>query len=469
MADGWAEVNKKHMPRIPIVTAQTGPGILNLPPIERQTGFDELTNIGKRISDIDAKIRAQQDDLDLYRTMTETETELAQKRQDFEKDTDYETQAERFGKLANEVKYRKLDTLRSPTVAAVYQARAERLIAEARIHVQTEANKRLIAQQGADTLTLGEQAARRWIETPPDQREAIKQEWFTLVDRSLAFGPEQKNKKKAIWDEWTALEAIRVNPTEALAALSKGAFPELDPKQRETLMRSAEIAETRQQREIEHQAKLQRDEENNQLYDKLREGTLQWKEVRASTVLSREDREFFWKALKGDNQQTDPTTAVRIQTLLDTPKGGNRELQVKNATIARDLAQTAYIKTHTLEKSDAMRMIQAADHILQGGEPEADEWFKTADAFLKDKFGWQGGIVGRFLNPEGGAQYWALHSQLLQERETNPLLRGKALYDRAKELAGPAAVNYFSGQAVNPSGAGEHKVLRFDKQGNLLK
>lgn len=456
------------MPTIPIITAQQGPGVLQLPPIRRQTGFEEVSQFGQQLLDIDAKIRAQQDDIDLYRTLTETVAELSQRRIDLSADTDYETQPERFAKIANEIKYKKLDGIRSPAVAAVAQARIERMIAEANIHVQVDANKRLVAQQGADTLALGEQAARRWIEAAPEKRDAIKQEWFTLVGRSLAFAPEQKNKKKAQWDEWTALESIRVNPTETLAALEKGAFPELDPKQRETLMKSAEIAEARQQRLIEHEQKLQREDQNNQLYDKLRLNTLQWSEVRAATVLSREDRDFFWKALKGENQPTDPTTAVRIQALLDTPKG-NREQQVKNATAAKQLAQDAYIKTRTLEKSDALRMIQAADQILQGGEPESDEWFKTADAFLKDKFGWQGGIVGRFLNPEGGARYWALHSQLLHERETNPLLGGKALYDRAKELASPEAVNYFSGQAVAPGGKGEQKILRFDKQGNLLK
>lgn len=456
------------MPRIPIITAQTGPGVLQLPAIQRQGGWEEVGRFGAQLADIQAKLRDQQDDLDLYRTLTDTEAELGQWRLSMTADTDYETQGERFTKAANEIKYRKLETLRSPSVAAVYQARAERMIAKGQIHVQTDAMKGQLKVQGADILTSGEQAARLWIAADPDKREGIKQDWFTLVDRSLAFTPEQKNKKKAQWDEWTAIEAIRVNPTAALTALSKGEFPELDPNQRETLMRSAEIAEARQQREVEHQQRLQREDQNNQLYDKLRDNALQWSEVKAAKFLSREDREFFWKALKGDNQPTDPTTVVRIQELLDTPKG-NRALQVKNAAAAKALAQEAYIKKHTLEKSDAMRMIQAADHILQGGEPEADEWFKTADAFLKDKFGWQGGIVGRFLNPEGGARYYALHSQLLQERETNPLLRGKALYERAKELAGPEAINYYSGQAVAPGGSGGQKVLRFDKQGNLLK
>jgi len=456
------------MPRIPIVTAQQGPGVLQLPAVQRQTGFEEVVQLGERMATIQGHIQRQQDDLDLFRTLTDTEIEIKQRQMDVSADTDYATQAERFQKSAKEVMFRKLGTLRSPSVAAVYQSRAERMIAEAGIHVEVDASKRQIAQQGAETLTLGEQAATRWIEATPEQRDGIKQEWFDLVDRSLAFTPEQKNKKKAQWDEWTALESIRVNPTEALAALSKGAFPELDPKQRETMMRSAEIAEARQERQIEHESRLQREEQNNALYDKLRNNTLQWSEVRAAGFLSREDREFFWQALKGGDQATDPTTAVRIQTLLDTPKG-NREQQVKNATAAKQLAQTAYIKTHTLEKSDAMRMIQAADHVIAGGEPESDEWFKTADAYLKDKFGWQGGIVGRFLNPEGGARYWALHSQLLQEREQNPLLRGKALYDRAIELGGPEAVNYYSGQATAPTGKGEQKILRFDKQGNLVK
>lgn len=238
------------MPRIPIVTAQTGPGVLQLPAVQRQPGWEEVSEFGARLADIQGRLQAQQDDLDLYRTLTETEAELGQQRLSMAADTDYETQADRFTKTANEIKYRKLGTLRNPSVAAVYQARAERMIAEAGIHIQTDATKRIIEQQQVEFIDLSEQTAQRFAESDaPERRDEIRQTWNDLLNRNQALTPKQREQHQQAISE-KAMKYLRLTNRPRLREWQmQGVFKDVDPvKQAEILKHAAEDDEAERRR-----------------------------------------------------------------------------------------------------------------------------------------------------------------------------------------------------------------------------
>jgi len=392
---------------------------------------------------IQGRIQRQQDELDLFRTLTDTETELKQRQMDVSADTDYATQSQRFQKSAKEVMFRKLGTLRSPSVAAVYQSRAERMIAEAGIHVEIDANKRQIAQQGAETLTLGEQAATRWIEASPEQRDNIKQEWFDLVDRSLAFGPEQKNKKKAQWDEWTALESIRVSPTAALAALSMGAFPELDPKQRETMMRSAEIAEARQERLTLSEVKAEQEKVRQGFVEKWANDTLTTPEILSSNLPATGEgsKEHYLKLMAAKEKEPFVEDRRLKATLLQRVR--------TNKIVSNEQLEQAYIdsakKGHGIDWQSMMDLrkelteMQTPDGRILGRRKQ--EMFDGVKASV-DK-----SIIGLKSDPEGALlflqyQEWA-DAQLAAYRQ-----QGKNPHDlldpsNPQYLARPSAIAPF--------------------------
>jgi len=236
------------MPRIPIVTAQQGPGVLQLPAVQRQTGFEEVVQLGERMATIQGHIQRQQDDLDLFRTLTDTEIEIKQRQMDVSADTDYATQAERFQKSAKEVMFRKLGTLRSPSVAAVYQSRAERMIAEAGIHVETNAAKQQLEGQRAGWIVAGEQVAALWADAAtPEKQEIISSEYFDGIKRNGAFDDKDRVKATSQFYE-SAMEYLRLTNRPRMRGLeSQGAFQSIDPLKRAEILQKARQDDARDQ------------------------------------------------------------------------------------------------------------------------------------------------------------------------------------------------------------------------------
>ena len=236
------------MPRIPIITAQQGPGVLQLPAVQRQNGFEAVSRLGEQMATIQGRIQNQQDELDLFRTLTDTETELKQRQMDVSVDTDYATQAERFQKSAKEVMFRKLGTLRSPSVAAVYQSRAERMIAEAGIHVETNAAKQRLEGQKADWITVGAQASALWADAAtPEKQEMIRSEYFDGISRNGAFDDKDRTKAGAQFYE-SAMEYLRLTNRPRMRGMdSQGAFQSIDPLKRAEILQKARQDDARDQ------------------------------------------------------------------------------------------------------------------------------------------------------------------------------------------------------------------------------
>ena len=63
------------MPRIPVITAERGPGVLQLPPVPQPariySGFEEIREFGETLGTIADRVKKQQDDLDYIDRLTE--------------------------------------------------------------------------------------------------------------------------------------------------------------------------------------------------------------------------------------------------------------------------------------------------------------------------------------------------------------------------------------------------------------
>lgn len=288
------------MPRIPIVTAQSGPGVLSLPAVQRQQGWEEIGELGYRMAGIQAQLQAQQDDLDLFRSLTHTESELQQWKLSLTADTDYETQGERFTQAANEIKHRKMETLR-PHVAAVYQSRAERMIAEIGIHVQTDATKRIVERQHMETVDLGEASAARWARADTDQqRNEITQEYTDLVNRST-FTPKEKHRLIEQFDG-QAKQQLSVLVKERIENNAEGEHQVLLSGRYDSLLDKHQVVELRniakrQIRENEEEARRVKAEQQEQaemtLFDAYRAGTLTSSGIAKSALPPH--KQLFWE------------------------------------------------------------------------------------------------------------------------------------------------------------------------------
>lgn len=240
------------MPRIPILTADRAPSAVQYPgvpsPAPIATGGEQLTEAGQRMMAIQDRIQNQQDELDLFRTLTDTKAELQQTQLDLSAEPDYSLHTERFQKLAKEVMFRKLGTLKRPAVAAVYQSRAERMIAEAGIDVQVNASKQQLEGQKANWIKAGEQAAALWADVAdPEKQETIRKEYFDGIKRNGAFDDKDRTAAGARFYE-SAMEYLRLTNRSRMRELDRqGVFQSLDPLKRAEILQKAKQDDARDQ------------------------------------------------------------------------------------------------------------------------------------------------------------------------------------------------------------------------------
>lgn len=242
------------MPTIPILTAGAAPGRVQFPratqfavPIEH--GGEEITQAGLRFLEISQQLRRQQDDLDLFRALTETEAALGQHRMALTVDPNYAEHDERFLELASKTVQDRLKTL-NPTVAAVYAPRAERMIAEGAITIQTGAMKRQAEQQQIEFTDLSEQVAQQFATAEnPEARDGIRNRFSTLLDRNQVATPTQRAGHLAALDE-KAMKYLRLTNRPRLREWQReGVFRAVDPvKQAEILRQAAEDDEAEHRR-----------------------------------------------------------------------------------------------------------------------------------------------------------------------------------------------------------------------------
>lgn len=454
------------MPKIPILTAEhQGPRGIDLPGIPAPpkiiTGFEQLGQLGETIGTIGDRLQKQEDDLKLLKASSaydfqygEATLKLSENPRYYEHET---IATKNVRDISDSV--RKQFNL-SGAVDAAFVAHVQGRMAKDILGVKIEARQMQGQQISADLMDLKQMYSTLAAEavTPEGRDDAIRN--FTeAVKRAEQRGFLHADQSKKILLDFTQDRLAknmdylrRVSPWRMWALEDEGAFANVDPIRHDQILRAAEADKIRVEHAKDRELAKLRSEENITLYRKLRDDSLTPEDMLASPHLDRQDMEFFWGALKKQEvtPETNPATAIMIEDLLDKSVK-NRGEAIDNATAAKALIKNAYVDEGSLLKTDALSMYKRANDKIAGANPETDRWFHLSKEFLKDKFGWQGGVVGRFLKPEGAQKYWELVSQLMAEQEANPTqMDGKAIYDRAVQLAGPAAVNFWSGEAGQP-------------------
>ncbi len=413
--------------------------------------FQALTQFGGTLAQIAQNLQDTEDDLALTRMRGELNLGSANLAEQVKTEPP-EMQGEMFRTgmidLANKIK---ATSDRIP-VQNAFQSVVNLSLPRDLIKVNAESLKqrrdRNIANLNEMTIQTAKAAALSFEE--PAVRDILINDLFEVMDRMVDRGElsfvergvrREALEEQVLFDEMQLLR--RTNPTLLKARADAGFYDRLP---RVEMLKILEMSQADQDQKLRQTRALRveaRFQENRQFFKKLENDTLTMDEVVDSESLTREDRSFYKKALSLTAPiETDPATAVRIENLLDPPTLDRQE-QVRSAEQAKALAETSFVDDKKLNKTDALNMIRRANSIIRGDDPETDRWFKFSRKFLRDKFGYDTAAEA-FLHPEGAAMYWPIMNQLMRDQERNPeVLKGEAIFDRAKELAGPSVVGFF--------------------------
>jgi len=252
------------MPKIPIVTAQQGPGVLQLPPIQRQQGFEEVSQFGQQLFDIDAKIRAQQDDLDLMSATGALETGLDEIKQNLTENPDYQSHPLSFMTQSKELSKRiREQFITNPLVGRAFQVKEQLLLGKAFIDVRHTARTLQGNAQLAQLENEGERLSREAAESSTlEQRDEKIQLFESATDRMLQRGyfgkdgPLEAEKKKIAFRQKVLQKNMdyvgRTNRPIFWERYFKGDFSDVDPNTRMKIAESVRTGEEREERRAEH-------------------------------------------------------------------------------------------------------------------------------------------------------------------------------------------------------------------------
>lgn len=413
--------------------------------------FAELTRFGGQLAQIAENLQNTEDDLALTRMRGEFSLQSANLQESI-KTEDPAVQGEMFRtgmiELANTIKASSDRT----AVQTAFQQFVNLNLPRDLIAVNAESLKqrrdRNIANLNEMTIQTAKAAALSFEE--PAVRDILISDLFEVIDRMTDRGElsfVERGVRREALEEQVLLDEMqllrRTNPVLLKERADAGFY---DTVPRIEMLKILEASQRDQDQKLRQTRALRveaRFQENREFFKKLENDTLTLDEVLDSPSLTREDRTFYSKALSLTAPiETDPATAVRVENLLDPPTLDRQE-QVRSAEQAKALAETSFVDDKKLSRTDALNMIRRANSIIRGDDPETERWFKFSRKFLRDKFGYDTAAEA-FLHPEGAAMYWPIMNQLMREQELNPeVLRGEAIFDRAKELAGPSVVGFF--------------------------
>jgi len=467
------------MPKIPTITATGQAAVLTLRrPSERATGAAGFAQFGQAMEKLAVKFQVQRDELDFAKLVGEYGEGLAAINLDLEQNPDFRTHAQRFDKATQGLRQEMLDRAPSGVVVDAMTKHMDRTLGVARVNSQVrafelEGEKVLVDLD--DLATTQAKHAAQFISLPSGNK--MRQEAMAVfpeeVARAQAGGFLSATQADALVDKFNltvqrdGMEVLLLTNIPLLfEKLQAGEFDDVPLVERERFIEAAnkdlEIAAGKSRRADERQRVAAAREELDRLYVKLKSDDVDLSalEILKAEFITAREKDWLIEALTATTEgKTDPPKAVIIENLLDAPTNTEEE-HLANAQQAKELAQEAYING-TLAKNEGINMIQRANRALRGEETESDAWFKMARAFLKDKFGWQGGVVGRFLNPKGSEIYWKLLKQLRSEADSDPLMQGEKVFERAEELAKVHAVDYLSTLGDLPPPPGEDPQIGF--------
>lgn len=369
------------MPRIPIFTAERGPGVLQLPavpaPARIITGFEQFKELGETLTTIDARLQKQQQDLDYIDGTGILDAGWAELKMKLEENPNYAGHELAFLQGARELsaKVRKryaTDT----TVGKTLLAYEQKHLAKELINVRINSRKLLGQEQLGRVETELERLSREAAESKtPEERDQKMQLATDIIDRTQKrgfFGPDGplEAAKKKIAFQHAMLEKnmdyLRRTDRSHLRELDRqGAFTQVDPVKRLKILEAARADEDHEEARRTRVFNQAKEIVTNDAYAKANQGLLSESEL--------DD------AVKGNNPFISAQTAAHIKERNDNPITGAGSLQIR--TIMLDY----HLKRMTLQQArEALRDLadetgqknklldQAADELMTDERTERD-------------------------------------------------------------------------------------------------
>lgn len=245
------------MPRIPIITAQEGPGILNLPPVQRMPGFEQMTQAGERLNAIREQLQAQQDRLDLEDLSSRFDYALSDAKLNLRQNPDYAQHTTQFLQDAADIQAKMAAQPGSPIVQRAFAMHAQQRVLHELVNVKTDALK---LQHGDQLVRLDDKSieiANRIAIAPNEQAaEEYKKTFGDMLRGTPGLTPAEIGTR---WEKFlkhvdhsTALHQLQTDPEAfqvkigMLTTNDNGDvvyehFPHLTEEQRFTLSNNARV------------------------------------------------------------------------------------------------------------------------------------------------------------------------------------------------------------------------------------
>jgi len=331
------------MPRIPIVTAQQGPGVLQLPAVQRQNGFEEVSRLGERMTVIQAeaerrmtviqdKLRQHQEELALYDADTALVEKLQGVAHNLTADPNYEGHEATLRKEAETFVQETVKRMPSPAVAEVFRLRAARRIAETSLDVRVRSTKLIAEQQVVDSINIGERTAKLMARAEtPEKRKEIKANQMALWNRNPTLTPAVRDKLKDDWevDAKTQLKALvreRIEDNAAVThqTLLSGVYDDRLDKADVVELRNVAKRQMRENEEEAQRVKAEQQEQSEMtLFEQYRTGALTSSGIAASKLPPH--KQLFWEnALENKREKPFRESDLRVyagtlKTILQHP------------------------------------------------------------------------------------------------------------------------------------------------------
>lgn len=235
------------MPTIPIITAQHGPGILDLPAVRKQTGFEEVTQLGESLVTIDEKIQKARSDSLLVGVTSQFDAGLKDLTQQAHDNPDYANRVAQFIKDSGDLSSTIGKNIQgNRAVEAAFLLHQQRVLPGHIIDVKHDARKAEVSDIQSTALNqlniLSSTAAEG---TPVQASEAIATA-AELINRHQAhgiFNPLQaethriKFRNDALEKNMTFLALS--NPEELYKRNLEGQYKQVEPVKRLEIMEKA--------------------------------------------------------------------------------------------------------------------------------------------------------------------------------------------------------------------------------------
>lgn len=239
------------MPTIPILSAQQGPGVLNLPPIQRQPGWEQVTQLGADLANIDAKIQAARNDALLVTASSTFDAGLKDLRQQAQDNPDYENRVPQFLKDVGDLSTSINQTLEgNRAVSAAFLSHQQRVVPGHIIDVKHDARKAQVLDIRATVANHGETLSTVAAEGTPQEATTAIATYAEEINRHQAngiFNPlEAENAKRKFRSDTLEKNMSFLatsNPDELYRRNLDGQYRDVEPVKRLTYLEKAAIVQ----------------------------------------------------------------------------------------------------------------------------------------------------------------------------------------------------------------------------------